>query len=342
MSPPRLGRLTPETASRFARIALAHVTREYPNKLDHVLGGPQDALAPRELHPIFFGSFDWHSCVHGYWLLASLLRRAPQIPETAAIRDLFEDALTPHKVAGELAYLARPLARGFERPYGWAWLLKLQAELLAHEERRWAAALDRLAEAFADAFREHLPKALYPVRSGAHGNTAFALALAADYARAAGDAALMALVTERAIGWYGNDRDAPAWEPSGDDFLSPVLMEAECLRRLLPRDAFHAWLAAFLPRAADGEPAALFHPVAVSDRTDGKIAHLDGLNLSRAWCWRGIARAVPPDHPLAAVAEGAAQRHLAASLPHIARDYMGEHWLATFALLALGVDAPEP
>ena len=192
MSSPSAERLTPQIASQFARIALGHVIREYPNKLDHVLDGPADAQRPRALHPIFYGSFDWHSCVHGYWLLASVLRRAPAIPEAAAIRALFDDALTPLNVAGELAYLARPLARGFERPYGWAWLLKLQAELLANEERRWAAALQRLAEAFADRFREHLPKAAYPVRAGVHSNTAFALALAADYARAAGDAALLA------------------------------------------------------------------------------------------------------------------------------------------------------
>ena len=335
MSSPSAERLTPQLASQFARIALGHVAREYPNKLDHVLAGPEEVLGPKALHPIFHGSFDWHSCVHGYWLLATVLRREPRIPEAAAIRDLFDQALTPQKVAGELAYLARPLARGFERPYGWAWLLKLQAELLAHVERRWAAALQRLADAFADRFREHLPKAAYPVRAGVHANTAFALALAADYARAVGDAALLALLETKARDWYLGDRDAQAWEPSGDDFLSPTLIEVECLRRLLPAGDHQAWLAGFLPRAAHGEPKTLFAPARVSDRSDGKIVHLDGLNLSRAWCWREIARALPPHHPLAPAAAAAADRHLAASLPHVAGDYMGEHWLASFAVLAL-------
>src|SRR5512138_712979 len=174
-------RLTPELASTFARIALGHVAREYPNKLDHVLDGPQDARGPRDLHPIFFGSFDWHSCVHGYWLLASLLRLEPGVPEGAAIRALFDQAFTAPNVAAELAYLQRPSARGFERPYGWAWLLALQAELEAAtspEGLRWAQAMRSLAEALAARFRDWLPKALYPVRAGVHSNTAFALALA--------------------------------------------------------------------------------------------------------------------------------------------------------------------
>jgi hypothetical protein len=328
-------RLTPEIASKFARIALGHVTREYPNKLDHVLEGPEDARGPRDLHPIFYGSFDWHSCVHGYWLLASLLRRQPDIPEASAIRTLFDDALTPAKVAGEVAYLARPSSRGFERPYGWGWLLKLQAELMAQPDPRWAQACQPLATVFADRFRDFLPKAQYPIRTGVHSSTAFALALAQDYAVAAGDTALTTLFAEKARAWYLADRDAPAWEPSGDEFLSATLMEAECLRRLLPAAEFAPWLAAFLPRAAQRQPASLFTPATVSDRSDGKIAHLDGLNFSRAWCWREMAASLSPGDPLVAVAEATAREHLAASLPHVAGDYMGEHWLASFALLAM-------
>src|SRR5215510_5065611 len=167
--------LTPELASQFARIALGHVAREYPNKMDHVLDGDVDALTPRAAHPIFFGSFDWHSCVHGYWLLASLLRLHPEIPEAPAIRALFDDAFTEPKVAAEVAYLARPSSRGFERPYGWAWLLKLQAELLAHTDAPWAATHRPLADAFADRFRDFLPKTAYPIRTGVHSSTAFAL-----------------------------------------------------------------------------------------------------------------------------------------------------------------------
>jgi hypothetical protein len=322
-------------ASSFARIALGHVTREYPNKLDHVLDGPADARAPRDLHPIFYGSFDWHSCVHGYWLLASLLRREPGIPEATAIHALFDDALTAEKVAGEVDYLSRPSTRGFERPYGWGWLLKLQAELLAHADSPWATTLQPLATAFAERFVDFLPKAHYPVRTGVHSSTAFAVALAQDYAVAAGDIALTALFTDKVRAWYLDDRDAPAWEPSGDEFLSATLMEAECLRRLLPPAEFAPWLKGFLPRADQRHPATLFTPAVVSDRSDGKIAHLDGLNFSRAWCWRELAATLPAGDPLAAVAEATAREHLAASLPHVAGDYMGEHWLASFALLAL-------
>lgn len=334
MSSPSAERLTPEIASAFARIALGHVAKEYPNKLDHVLTGPQDALGPRALHPIFFGSFDWHSCVHGYWLLACLLRREPGIAEAGAIRALFDDAFTAEKVAAETGYLARPSARGFERPYGWGWLLKLQAELLAQDDGRWAQALQPLAAAFVARFHDFLPRAAYPVRTGVHTSTAFAFALASDYATATGDVALKAALAGKARDWHLADRDAQAWEPSQDDFLSPTLIEAECLRRLLPAAEYRAWLADFLPRAATGEPVSLFTPATVTDRTDGKIAHLDGLNLSRAWCWREIAAATD-DEALARAASEAATRHLVASLPHVAGDYMGEHWLASFALLAL-------
>jgi hypothetical protein len=330
--------LTPALASRFAGLALAHVTREYPHKLDHVLGGPGDVRSPRALHPVFFGSFDWHSCVHGWWLLARVLRRAPDVPEAPRVRALFDAGLTADGVAGEVGYLERPLAGTFERPYGWAWLLMLAAELARHEGpdgRRWAAALQPLAAAFAERLRAFLPKAAYPVRAGTHFNTAFAVALALEYADAAGDDALGALLRGRARGWYAGDRDCQAWEPSLDDFLSPALVEAECMRRVLPAGEFAAWRDAFLPRVGRGEPAALFAPVTPTDRADGKIAHLDGLNLSRAWCWRRLAATWPAGDPRAAAARDAARRHLAAGLPHVAGDYMGEHWLATFALLAL-------
>jgi hypothetical protein len=184
-------------------------------------------------------------------------------------------------------------------------------------------------------FRDFLPIATYPIRTGVHSSTAFALALASDYARAVGDHALLALFADKARTWHSGDRDAQAWEPSGDDFLSATLVTAECLRRLLPADEFQVWLAAYLPSAAQQLPASLFTPAMPSDRTDGKIAHLDGLNLSRAWCWREIAATLPVDHRARPVIEEAASRHLAASLPHVAGDYMGEHWLASFALLAL-------
>ena len=336
--------LSPELVSNFSALALSHVEREYPNKLDHVLAGPADVRGPRALHPVFFGSFDWHSCVHGYWLLARLHRRFPHAAPVDRIRDLFDRNLAPGKVAGELAYLRDPAHAGFERPYGWAWLLMLAAELRRHpsaEGRRWHEALSPLALAIAALFRDHLPRATYPVRTGTHSSSAFALSLALEYAEAE-DEDLAERLRAKAVGWYGGDRDCPAWEPGGDDFLSPALMEAECMRRALPAERFAPWLDRFLPRLAEGEPATLFTPAIVSDRSDGKIAHLDGLNLSRAWCWRSLAITWPPGDPRRDAALSAAERHLAASLPWIQGDYAGEHWLATYALLALDCAAREP
>jgi len=329
--------LTPDLAGKLARIALGHVAREYPNVLVHAIRGPDELGTPRQLHPIFYGSYDWHSCVHGHWLLATLLRLHPDLPEAADIRARFNESFTEAAVAGEVAYLARPTSTGFERPYGWGWLLALAEELRRHDTEdgaRWTATLAPLTEAFVDRFKAFLPKADYPVRAGVHSNTAFAMALALDYARGSRDADLATLIEAKARGWYGADKDCQAWEPSGDDFLSSALIEAELMRRVLPAADFVAWFAAFLPRAATGEPAALFAPARVSDRSDGKIAHLDGVNLSRAWCWRGIAGALG-DGPVRTAALAAAEVHLTASLPHVAGDYMGEHWLGSFALLAL-------
>ncbi len=328
--------LTPALAARYADIALGHVGREYPNKLDHVLNGPADARTPRELHPIFYGSFDWHSCVHSYWMLATLLFGFPDNAAAPAIAARFDAVFTAENVAGELAYLSRPSSGGFERPYGWAWMLAL-ARALCEAKPAWSETLQPLAEAFADRFKAFLPKADYPVRAGAHTNTAFALRLALDYADAAGDLALAALIRERARTWYASDKDAQAWEPSGDDFLSPTLTEAQLMAVVLPRADFAPWLASFLPGLTEARPASLFTPVCVADRSDGKIAHLDGLNLSRAWAWRELARRLPPD--AARTVTIAAERHLDASLPHVAGDYMGEHWLATYAVLAFGAFA---
>jgi hypothetical protein len=329
--------LTRDIAEKFAALALSHVSREYPHKLDHVMAGPEDVRGPRDLHPIFFGSFDWHSCVHGYWLLARLLRRFPDLSHASAIVDLLNGRFTDANVAAERAYLDRPYARIFERPYGWGWLLALQAELDRHGDgagARAAAALLPLAQGFATRFMSFLPLADYPIRTGVHSSTAFALRLAADYAEQH-DPALMALMRVKALGWYGADANAQAWEPSQDDFLSPTLMEAECMRRFMAPSDFATWFDAFLPEAAAGQPSSLFSPAQVSDRTDGKIAHLDGLNFSRAWCAWSIAMALPADHVARPALTASAERHLAASLPHVAGDYMGEHWLATFALLAL-------
>ena len=307
-------------ASTMARIALGHVAREYPHKLDHVMTGDADASTPRQLHPIFFGSFDWHSCVHGWWTLLTLRRLFPQIAEADAIERLASESFTPEKVATELAYLDRPFSRGFERPYGWAWLLKLHLEAMWHEQR-WGGELEPLARSFAERMCEYLSILTYPIRVGTHFNTAFALILSLEWADVF-DPALGSLIRDRSLDWFGTDRDCQAWEPGGDEFLSPALSEALCMKRAQPA-LFPTWFDQFLPRIATREPATLFAPAVVSDRSDGKIAHLDGLNLSRAWCWRELG------HP------EVAESHLAAAMPHLSGDYMGEHWLASFALLAL-------
>jgi hypothetical protein len=330
--------LTPELASRFSRLALSHITREYPNALHHVLNGPSDVRGPRDLHPIFFGSLDWHSCVHGYWLLATILRLFPENAESHEVGELFDARLTTANIQGELEYLGQPLRNTFERPYGWAWLLMLAAELNRHatdDGRRWSETLKPLAEEFVRRFLDFLPKATYPTRVGTHFNSAFALTLALEYAEVASDDALRKLLIDKANTWYRDDADSQAWEPSGDDFLSPTLMEAECMRRVLNATDFREWLERFLPRVGEREPKTLFEPAIVSDRTDGKIAHLDGLNLSRGWCWRSLAIVWPDADPRHGIALDAAEAHLAAGLPQVAGDYMGEHWLATFALLAL-------
>jgi hypothetical protein len=329
-------------ASCLARIALGHVTREYPNRLDHVLEGPADLKSPRTLHPVFYGSFDWHSCVHSYWLLATLSRLYPALPEANAIRTLLKSVVTKRNIAGECAYLKRKSSALFERPYGWAWLLMLQAELVRHETaegRLWASALRPLSAMFAARFLSHLPKAHYPNRAGTHGNSAFALTLALEYAQEQ-DKLLAKLIRKVARHWYQNDTDCQAWEPSGEDFLSPALMEAVCMRGILSSRAFKGWFGRFLPRLESREPQTLFTPARVSDRTDGRIVHLDGLNLSRAWCWSAIARNLSNDDGCHLIAARAAQNHFAASFRFLSGHYMGEHWLASFALLALRPNPP--
>jgi Protein of unknown function (DUF2891) len=322
--------LNAEIASQMARIALGHVQKEYPHKLDHVLLGDDDALPPRALHPIFFGSFDWHSCVHGWWLLLTLRRIFPEMAEAPRIAELADDSFTREKVKGELAYLERPLSRGFERPYGWVWLLYLHLEASRHEEK-WAVELEPLARAFAQRLDDYLRLLTYPIRVGTHFNTAFALILSLDWA-ARFDQMLAELICNRSLHWFGADRDCQAWEPGGDEFLSPALIEALCMSRTHAPE-FSAWFKHFLPGVSHRQPATLFEPAIVSDRSDGKIAHLDGLNLSRAWCWRSMAPLLPTEER--SIGHQSANEHLAAALPHIAGDYMGEHWLASFALLAL-------
>ena len=326
-------------AERFARLTLGHLGQEYPHKLDHVMAGPEDARTPAVLHPIFHGSFDWHSCVHGWWQVLRLARLFPDMPTAVEIRERADAVLTPANVSVEVAYLDRATSAGFERPYGWAWALALHGEAVRHENA-WAETLEPLARAFAHRFTVFLPKLDYPIRTGTHGNIAFALTLAHEWA-SVHDPALTVLIEARAIDWFAEDRECQAWEPGADEFLSPALIEASLMSRVLERNRFASWFAGFLPRLPSGEPAALFTPARVSDRSDGKIAHLDGLNLSRAWCWRTLAAALGSQHEIYISACDAADRHLAASLTHIADDYMGTHWLATFALLAVSARQPQ-
>jgi hypothetical protein len=322
--------LTAELASSFASIALANVAREYPAKLDHVMSGPHDVRGPRELHPAFYGSFDWHSCVHMHWTLARVRRLHPSLPEREAIEATFDAHFAAYNVQAECAYLARPESAAFERTYGWAWLLEFAREL---EGQRWSRALAPLAEAIVARYLDYLPRQRYPLRQGLHPNSAFGLALALDFAEATGHAGLRAACADAAMRWYAHDRDAPVrWEPSGIDFLSPALMEADLMRRVLPASDFARWLDAFLPDVD------AFAPVAVDDRSDGYIVHLDGLNLSRAWCMQGIAGALPTLDPRGAALRASASRHLDAGMQGLANaDYVGAHWLATFATLALTV-----
>jgi hypothetical protein len=339
-TPPNFPSLDREAASVFAGLALKGITREYPNKLDHVMNDPQEVRSPSLLHPAFYGSYDWHSCVHGHWMLVRLLKLFPELPEAEEIRATLDELLAPANIAAEVAYMDAPNRASFERTYGWAWLLKLAEELHGWEDedgRVWAESLQPLAEAMAARYMDFLPKQDYPIRRGVHPNTAFGIAFALDYARTTGHEALADLLLERTDTYFGEDQDYPAkWEPDGDDFFSRSLVEADLLRRVMPQETFAGWLRRFLPGLEAGEPQSLLTPAEVSDRTDPKIVHLDGLNLSRAWCMRLIAEALPPGDPLVPVLLASAVQHAQATLPHIASgNYEGEHWLATFAVYML-------
>ena len=328
--------LDKDLVAAFARVALDNVATAYPYKLDQVLRDDSDLAAPRLLHPVFFGSYDWHSCVHMHWLLARLLRLYPDQALAKEIREHFDNRLTSANIEGELVALKGPHRASFERPYGWGWLLKLAAELQLLAEAQstpWHRAVEPLAAAFADRFMQFLPRVDYPTRAGTHGNTAFALLLALDYCEAVQHRALYSLIAERANRWFGRDHRYPAdYEPDGDDFLSGGLVEAALMRRVIDGCSFVDWWSQFQP-----SPEAMLtwlQPAQVSDASDPKIVHLHGLNLSRAWCWRQLVPEV--DEPLKSSVRAAIEHHLAASLPAASHgDYVGTHWLASFALLAL-------
>jgi hypothetical protein len=331
-------------AAEYARVALNNIAREFPADVHHVMRAPDDfPHRPRERTPVFYGSFDWHSCVEMHWLLVRLLRVAGNHIPRQEIRAALEAHFTAEGLAAEAHFIGLSTNGTRERPYGWGWALRLVYELMTWEDsdaRRWTGPFYPLAETLASNFLSWLPKATYPVRAGVHANSAFGLSLALPYAleRAqAGEGTLLEAMTAAAQRWFAADTNYPgAWEPSGQDFLSPALVEAELIAQLLPADRFARWLEAFLPGMVEGRPEALFTPAVVSDASDPYIAHLHGLNASRAWCWRRIAESLPAGDRQIERALGAATSHARAALPHITGgDYMVEHWLACYAVLML-------
>lgn len=338
-SQPAAQAVDPELARRFAELALGCVEREYPNKIAHVMSSDRDALPPRTLTPIFYGCFDWHSAVHGHWLLVRLLRLSPAAPWAGRARAVLSHHLVPERVAKEAAYLRGEGRASFERPYGLAWLLQLGAELSewdSPEARLWSATLQPLELAAAERLGTWLPKLTHPVRSGEHSQTAFALGLALDWARSKRHA-LGPLIEERARTYFLRDRLCPlAYEPSGEDFLSPGLAEADLMRRVLPQQEFASWFAEFLPLAV----LKGLRPAQVSDRSDGKLVHLDGLNLSRAWMLSGIAAALaeaaPQEAAMKKEVQALAAAHRSAGLAALGQQsYEGGHWLGSFATYLL-------
>lgn len=328
--------LTLPQASAFARLGLANVRREYPHLLQHMLNGPEDVMEVRALHPAFYGSYDWHSCVHQHWMLTRLAIMFPQLPERAAIDRLLHEHLTRENLERELEYFRAPGRQFFERPYGWAWFLKLAQEMNGYDVRL-AENLDPLVDYVRDGFMRYLRNLTHPVRNGIHGNTAVAVALALGHARAHDDQELKLLCTARAAYWFGHDGDYPAhYEPSGEDFFSPCLTEAGLMARILPREQFLVWFGKFLPRLAHGEPANLLKPAPVSDPRDPKIAHLVGLNLNKAWVWRRLAAIFSADDPRRTFATTAAIAHYDAALPLLSEeDFHRAHWLSSFAVYTL-------
>lgn len=332
-----------EEASRLSQLPLKSLQREYPNKIAHVLADESDVGSPQELHPAFYGSFDWHSSVHGHWMLVRLLKLFPNLPKTAEIRRVLDENLTAENLSREADYLLHSQRKSFERPYGWGWQLKLAEELHTWNDpqgQQWAENMKPLTEAVVARYLDFFPRQTYPIRSGVHNNTALGLTFALDYARAVGNSELEQLMVERAKFYYGNDKDYPAaWEPGGDHFLSPALTEADLMRRVLGPVEYQRWLGDFLPGLAESEPQSLLLPAEVSDRSDPKIVHLDGLNLSRAWAMKGIAAQLSAADPRRGVLQESAARHSQSALAHVTSgNYEGEHWLASFAVYMLSLD----
>jgi hypothetical protein len=329
-----------QRAADYTVTALANIHREFPSDVWQRMQAADDLpVRPSKRTPVFYGSFDWHSCVEMHWVLVRLLRTAPDAIPSEAVRQALTDQFTPAGLAAEARFIGNPNNRNRERPYGWGWALQLIDDVQSWDDpdaRHWAPHFEPLAATLSANFLEWLPRATYPIRYGVHGNSAFGISRALPYARSR-DARLLDALVAKANGWFADDVDYPAgWEPSGADFLSSALCEAELMAQLLDDTAFGAWLERFLPGIAERQPASLFTPAIVSDSSDGQIAHLHGLNLSRAWCWRRIAESLPPADSRVPVALEAMREHAAAALPHVTGDdYMVEHWLAAYAMLLM-------
>jgi len=334
--------LTPQAAARFAALALKCLHQEYPNHISHTLNGAADARPPHELTPAFYGCLDWHSDVHGHWLLVRLLRLFPDAPFAADARAALDQSFTSANIDAEATYLRGAGRASFERPYGLAWLLELAAELhrsSGSQAQRWSGALAPLETEVVTRIESWLPKLHYPIRIGEHDQTAFSFGLIWDWAGVTGDAQMRKLLRDAAQRFYRRDRNCPlAYEPSGEDFLSPCLAEADFMRRVLDPPAFARWLTGFLPQipraaAAGGSSGAWLSPGVVTDRSDPKLAHIDGLNLSRAWMLEGIAHGLPAQDARIPALAAAARSHRDAALPAVTGEYYeGGHWLGTFAV----------
>lgn len=326
--------LSLEEASHLAALPLACMQTPYPNKLGQTLGSSSDLGEPQILHPAFYGCFDWHSAVHGHWSLVRLLKMFPELKEEAEIRDRLKENMTAAHIKTEVDYFNRTDEKSYERTYGWAWLLKLAEELHTWDDplaRELEANLQPLTDLIVERYKTFLPKLAYPIRVGEHPNTAFGLAFLWDYASTLQESSLQSLVELRAREFYLNDCDCPMkWEPGGFDFLSPCLEEIDLMRRILERDEFQNWMGQFAPQLL--EKNFVLEVGRVSDRTDGKLVHLDGLNFSRAWVLYGLARQYPEYGHLLLIADA----HVIYSLPNLVGDnYEGGHWLGTFAIYAM-------
>jgi len=327
-------------ASRFARLALDCVHREYPNKIGHVLNSAADARTPSSLHPVFYGCFDWHSSAHGHWLLVRILRTAHAADFPADLRAeiiaSLEQSFTASAVAEELIYFREENRKSYERPYGLAWFLQLTAELRQWDDPhadQWLQTLLPLEVVIVENIKTWLPKLAYAIRLGTHNQSMFAFGLMLDWAAVSGDAEMTGMVTARSLAFHRQDRNCPiAYEPSGEDFLSPCLMEADLMRRILTADQFVTWLDSFLPGIPTDGSGQWLTPGIVNDPTDGKLVHLDGVNLSRAWNLKNIAASLPENDPRKASLLAAAEIHAEVGIANVSADnYEGSHWLASFA-----------